>query len=148
MSFASGQRKILIPFCHPCDLWIHKIPHAFISRVATSTIRPDIRDSAAFVATKLYSGLSDDVSVLSAWCGAALTANTRRFLISPRRFVPAIHERKKNVHHLTARRERKKESEVKNDAFAASLRCFFLLAFAVHKTTREVARNQQPSLSR
>lgn len=30
----------------------------------------------------------------------------------------------------------------------SSFCCLFLLAFAVHKTTREVARNQQPSLSR
>jgi len=61
---------------------------------------------------------------------------------------------KRNAHHLAARRERKtkKENKVENDAFAASLaatfRCLFLLAFAVHKATREVARNQQPSLNR
>lgn len=164
-SFASGRRRTLIPFCHPRDfapryaapLRNHKVLYIFISRKS----RHVDRSSRCFVVHSQRRNYTADY--LTTWAcarhsarrGAALAAaNTRRFLISPRRFVPAIHVEEERA---PPRREERKgdgerESEVENDAFAASLaatfRCLFLLAFAVHKATREVARNQQPSLSR
>jgi len=113
---------------------------------------------AAFAATKLYGGLSDHVSACMAFCSARCCTSGEYAPVFDLTATICTCDpvRNKNAYHLAARRERDggREDEMENDAFAASLpamlpfRRLFLLAFAVHKATREVARNQQPSLSR
>lgn len=110
----------------------------------------------AFAATKLYSGLSDHVSVRTAFCSARLGSARRAGFWSHRDDLYLRSACKKNVHHPAARGEkgrRRKRARWRTmpsraTSLAATFRCLFLLALAIHKATREVARNQQPSLSR
>lgn len=141
----------------------HKVPRALYFHLAQEPSRPSrytrcIVRGAAFTATKLHGGLSDHVKACARHSRPRGTLYWRRIRAGFWSHRDDLYLRstcKKTMHHLAAKRDREteKESEVENDAFAASLAATSLAASfysrsRVHKATSEVARNQQPSLSR